>query len=97
MAMTTIGMAAAGAFDWVREAAFPGIVAAPNYLLLIWYFISFFTAVAALFLIMFLQIPYMVAVRKSGPGDTTRLEIWRFILINLLGGLALFVSLLFLI
>jgi hypothetical protein len=58
MAMTPVGMAMAGALDWVRNAVAlrPGEI--PDYLQLIWYFASFATAATALFLIMFLQIPY---------------------------------------
>jgi len=69
---------------------------APDYLQLIWYFVSFFTAAIALFLIMFLHIPYHKTCDARQAADQRTIEVWRFWAINGLGGIALFVSLLFL-
>jgi hypothetical protein len=48
----------AGSLDWIRGAIALPNGQAPDFLQLIWYFVSFATAATALFLIMFLQIPY---------------------------------------
>jgi hypothetical protein len=96
MAMTTVGMAMAGSIDWIRGALALADGQAPDFLQLIWYFVSFATAATALFLIMFLQIPYHKAYDARKTANQRTIEVWRFLAINGLGGAALFVSLLFL-
>jgi hypothetical protein len=96
MAMTTVGMAMAGSLDWVRSAVALPQGQVPDFLQLIWYFVSFVTAATALFLIMFLQIPYHKAYDARKAVNQRTIEVWRFLAINGLGGVALFVSLLFL-
>ena len=96
MAMTTVGMAMAGSLDWIRSAASLPSGETPDFLQLIWCFASFATAATALFLIMFLQIPYHQAYDARKAANQRTIEVWRFLSINGVGGVALFVSLLFL-